>query len=145
VALTEIEESNHQLCEAWKLYARVGSGGEAFDRDGLSFANANQPWFLMNLVALESATANESDLKRRAQQAVKYFATPRNPWVLTGSEDWLGANANSVLSELGLVYKLDLTGMVAERLSPPTRGRQAIGGAALLQNRPVRNGSLRRR
>jgi hypothetical protein len=26
-----------------------------------------------------------------------------------------------VLSELGLVYKLDLIGMVAERLNPPTR------------------------
>jgi hypothetical protein len=33
--MTEIEESNRQLCEAWKLYARVSAGGETFDLKGL--------------------------------------------------------------------------------------------------------------
>jgi GNAT superfamily N-acetyltransferase len=44
-----------------------------------------------------------------------------NPWVLRASEDWFGFNSESILSRIGLVHKLDLMGMLAERLSPPTR------------------------
>ena len=117
----EIEESNRHLREAWKLYARVSPGGEALDRNGLSFANANQPWFFMNVGMLHEPIVDEFDLERRAKEAVEYFGTGRNPWVLTASEDWFGPNANSVLSGVGLVYKLDLMGMVAERLRPATR------------------------
>ena len=118
---TEIEESNRHLREAWKLYARVSLGGEALDRNGLSFANANQPWFFMNLGMLQGPAADESDLKHRAQETAKYFGTRGNPWVFAASEDWFGPNANAVLAGVGLVHKLDLMGMVAERLSPPTR------------------------
>jgi GNAT superfamily N-acetyltransferase len=117
----EIEESNRHLREAWKSYARVSPQGEAFDTDGLSFANASQPWFFMNLGMLRGPAADGPDLQRRAQQAVAYFAARCNPWVLTASEDWLGTDATSLLSDVGLAHKLDLMGMATERVSPPTR------------------------
>ena len=126
IAPTEIEESNRQLREAWQLYARVSPGGEAFDRNGLGFANANQPWFFMNLASLERPVADESDLKCRAKEAVEYFETRGNPWVLTGSADWFGADAEAVLSGVGLAHKLDLIGMMSERLHAPAHSRPDV-------------------
>src|SRR5271170_164475 len=103
----EIEESNRHLREAWKLYARVSPRGEALDADGLSFANASQPWFFMNVGTLRTAVVDGPDLQRPARQAVEYFGAGGNPWILTGSENWFGADAALLLSEVGLAHKLD--------------------------------------
>ena len=118
---SEIRESNHQFREVWQLYAGKSSAGEAFDQDGMSFANANQPWFFMNVGLLNRPVYDESDLEHRAVEAVEYFRSSKNPWLLTASENWFGANAPSVLAKVGLKHKLDLIGMVATRLNSPTR------------------------
>lgn len=117
----EIEESNRHFQEAWKLYARVNQRGEAFDLGGLSIANASSPWFLLNVCMLRANVVDDSDLQRFAREAVNYFAGHGNPWVVTASENWFGANAASVLAEAGLVHKLDLMGMATERLDPAMR------------------------
>jgi GNAT superfamily N-acetyltransferase len=117
----EIRESNRHLCCAWQLYARASSQGEALDTDGVSFANAGQPWFFMNVAALNGAAGDRTDLWRRTQRAVSYFEGRSNPWILTGSEDWFGDGATDILSGAHLAHKLDMTGMAAERLSPPAR------------------------
>ena len=103
---SDIEESNRQLRKAWKRYARASPGGESFDREGLSFANAKQPWSFMNLCMLNCAAANQRDLETRAKEAVEYFGTRKNPWLMGASEDWLGPNAERVFSRLGLEFKL---------------------------------------
>jgi len=117
----EIIESNRHLREAWKLYAQVSRQVEVLDTGCLSFANANQPWFFMNVAALNEPVADGSDLQRRARKALTYFAVRGNPWVLTASEDWLGADATSLLSHVGLAHKLDLMGMATARVSPASR------------------------
>lgn len=118
---SKIRESNYHFREVWQLYARKSPAGDAFDQEGVSFANANQPWFFMNVGLLNRPAYDKSDLKQRAALAVEYFRTSKNPWLFSASEDWLGTNAPSVLSNLGLEHKLDLIGMVAERLTPPRR------------------------
>ena len=117
----EIEESNRHSREFWKFFARVSPGGEVFDRNGLTISNAKQPWFFMNVGMLNRPINDQCDLQHRAQEALEHFADGKNPWVLTASEDWFGPNPEAILSTLGLVRKLDLTGMLAERLTPPTR------------------------
>jgi hypothetical protein len=118
---SEIRESNYHFRKAWQLFARVSPGAVTFDRDGLSVANANHPWFFMNFGFLNRRAADDSDLECRATEAVKYFAASRNRWLFTASEDWLGLSAPSVLSKVGLERKLDFSGMAAERLRPPVR------------------------
>jgi len=118
---SDIEESNRQLREAWKRYALASPGGQSFDRDGLCFANAKQPWFFMNLCLLNRPARNRHDLESRAREAAAYFGVSKNPWLLGASEDWLGGNAQQVLSSLDLEFKIHLTGMMAEPLSPPLR------------------------
>ncbi len=109
------------VLEAWKLYARVSPRGAAFDRGGLAFANAKQPWFLINVNALRTPATDEADLTRHAREASEYFFVLANPWELTGSQDWLGPKADFVLYAVGLVHKTDTMGMVAERLLHATR------------------------
>jgi len=118
---SDIEESNHQLREAWKRYAEASPGGESFDRDGLSFANAKQPWVFMNMCLLNRPATNQRDLGGRAKEAAAYFGVSKNPWLLGASEDWLGGKAHQVLSSLDLEFKINLTGMLAEPLNPPLR------------------------
>jgi hypothetical protein len=65
---SDIEESSRQLREAWKRYALASPGGESFDRDGLSFANAKQPWFFMNLCLLNRPATNRHALESRARK-----------------------------------------------------------------------------
>lgn len=117
----EVAESNRQFQQVWKLYARVSAGGEAFDRDGLAFANAKQSWFFMNVGALSTPVIDWVDLTRRAREVIEYFSAAGNPWILTGSEDWFGSNSGSILAAAGLVHKADFMGMVAERLLPANR------------------------
>lgn len=107
--------------EFWKLFAQASSGGEAFDRDGLTIANAKQPWFFMNVAMLNGPISDQFDLEERAQEALGHFERNKNPWVLTASEGWFGQDSEWILSRFCLERKLDLTGMLAERLSAPTR------------------------
>lgn len=117
----EIEESNLHSREFWKLYAQVSPHGQVFDQDGLSIADAKQPWFFMNLALLKRPIVSEADLERIAREALDHFQRGQNPWVFTASEDWFGPGSEALLSRLGLVRKLDLLGMVAERVRPPKR------------------------
>ena len=115
----EIAESNHQLQEAWKRYAQASPQGLAFEKDGLNVADAGQPWFFMNVGSLSAPVVDGRDLQGRARRAVEHFGKRGNPWILTASETWFGANTNAVLADVGLVYKLDMMGMAAEHLLPP--------------------------
>jgi hypothetical protein len=90
---SEITESNYHFREAWHLFASISPGGVVFDDNGLSLANANHPWFFMNMGFLNRPAANDSDLERRVMEVVHYFEASSNPWLVTASEDWLGSNA----------------------------------------------------
>lgn len=117
----EIEESNLHSREFWKLFAQASPGGEVFSRNGLSIADAKQPWFFMNSGMLNRPIVDRTDLQHRAQEALEHFQVGKNPWVLTASENWFGPDSEAILSAVGLERKLDLTGMLAERLRDPTR------------------------
>ena len=77
---SDIEESNRELREARKRYAEASPGGESFDREGLCFANAKQPWVFMNLCLLNRPATNQRDLESRAKEA-EYFRVSKNPWL----------------------------------------------------------------
>jgi GNAT superfamily N-acetyltransferase len=81
--------------------------------------DSGQPWVFTNAAVLTDPVANAADLKSRAAAAVDQFRAGGNAWFFTGSQEWLGLEADRVLTSLGLVHALDLTGMVADRLLPP--------------------------
>lgn len=85
--------------------------------------DSGQPWGVTNAAVLTEPVANAVDLQSRAAAAIDQFRVGGNPWFLTGSQEWLGPDADHVLTSLGLVHAEgeDLTGMVVDRLLPPAR------------------------
>src|SRR5262252_5047312 len=93
VRQAEVRESHEQLSAAWALYARCSGAGEVVDLDGLRVANARQPWFLMNAALLTEPVRSQTTLAARAHAAMAYFGCEHRPWLLAGSQQWLGEGA----------------------------------------------------
>lgn len=120
-SVSEIEESHRQFREAWTLIARSSPSGRVLDLPGLRIVDSGQPWFFTNAAFLTEPVAKAADLESQALMAVDHFRPSGNQWFLSASEEWLGPDADSVLTSLGLVRALDLTGMVADSLLPVVR------------------------
>jgi GNAT superfamily N-acetyltransferase len=121
MSTSEIDESHSQFREAWSAIARCSRRGHIVDAPGLCIVDSGQPWVFANAAFLTTPVADAGDLESRATVAIEHFRADGNQWFLSASEEWLGPNADGVLSSLGLVRALDLTGMVADGLVPPVR------------------------
>jgi GNAT superfamily N-acetyltransferase len=119
--MLDIEQSHRQFREAWTTLGRCSPDGQILDVPRLRIVDSGQPWVFTNAAFITEPVTNGADLKSLASAAVDHFQESGNEWFLTASEEWLGPDADGVLSSLGLVRALDLTGMVAERLLPPIR------------------------
>ena len=117
----EIEASHRQFRKAWTTLGRCSPSGRIFDLPGLRIVDSGQPWVFTNAAFLTEPVAKVADLKSQAAAAIDHFRPSGNQWFLSASEEWLGPDADRVLTSLGLVRALDLTGMVADRLLPVTR------------------------
>ncbi len=117
----DIEESHRQFREAWTTLGRCSPSGHVFDLPGLRIVDSGQPWVFTNAAFLTEPVANAADLRSQASAALDHFRPSGNQWFISASEEWLGPDADSVLTSLGLVRALDLTGMVADSLLPVTR------------------------
>ncbi|HEX8109040.1 MAG TPA: GNAT family N-acetyltransferase [Kofleriaceae bacterium] len=140
-AVTELEESNRQFVEAWRLFARAASGGIIESRDGLEIAFAGLALPLVNMMFLSSPVRDAGDLRRRLDAAATFGRSRGVPWMFTLCEDWLpadaAAEAPAILAAAGLAPMTAATGMVADELAPPRRAappaldlRSADGTAA---------------
>jgi len=117
----EVRESHEQFSAAWSLYARCSGAGEVVDLDGLRVANARQPWFLMNAALLTEPVRSQTHLAARAHAAIAYFGREHRPWLLAGSQQWLGEGARDTLARCGLTQAFTGVGMVAAQLAAPAR------------------------
>ena len=91
------------------------------DRSGGCIVDSGQPWLFTNCVFLNEPLATSADLAALATEAIDHFRPSGHEWFLTASEEWLGPEANHVLTALGLTRIMTLTGMVADHLLPPIR------------------------
>ena len=119
--MVEIEESHLQFREAWTTLGRCSPSGRVFDLPGLRIVDSGQPWVFTNAAFLTQPVAKAADLRSQASAALDHFRPSGNQWFISASEEWLGPDADSVLTSLGLVRALDLTGMVTDSLLPVTR------------------------
>ena len=123
--MTELEESNRQFVEAWRLFARGARNGAIETHDGLDIAFTGVALPLVNMIFLASPVEDVRDLERRLDAATA-FATARDvPWMFTICHDWLPAadaeTTSALLTAAGLAPMTAATGMVAEDLAPPRR------------------------
>ena len=123
--MTELEESNRQFVEAWRLFARGARNGAIETRDGIEITFAGLALPLVNMIFLASPVEDARDLQRRLDAAVAFAAVRGVPWMFTICEDWLpprdADRTAAVLTSAGLAPMTSATGMVAEDLAPPRR------------------------
>lgn len=120
--VSEIEESHRLMRETWTAtLGRRSPHGRVVDLPGLRIVDAGQPWLFTNGAFLTEPVANAADLETIAGAAIDHFRASGHQWFLGGSVEWLGPDAERVLTSLGLVHALDITGMAVDRLLPPIR------------------------
>ena len=123
--MTELEESNRQFVEAWRLFARGARNGVIETRDGIEIAFAGHALPLVNMIFFASPVEDARDLGRRLDAAAAFAAGRGVPWMFTICEDWLPrADAERVpamIAAAGLAPMSAATGMVSEDLAPPRR------------------------
>jgi ribosomal protein S18 acetylase RimI-like enzyme len=121
----DIRESNTQFHGAWRFFARNSRAGEVLELPEVSIASSNVAWSMMNAAFLPSPVETEEALERAAAAAARYFVPRKRGWMLALCEDLvplrLRERAGELLSPHGLRPSLVATGMVAERLAPPSR------------------------
>lgn len=127
---TEIRESNEQFQGAWSLFAERSPAGELLRSPEVVIASSNVSWALMNAAFLPSELETEAELQRAITAAARYFQPKGRGWMFALCQDWLTpalrARAPELLGAHGLKPALELTGMVADQLLPPSRALAAL-------------------
>jgi ribosomal protein S18 acetylase RimI-like enzyme len=130
MSTADINESNLQFSGAWSSFARRSPTGEVLEQPEVLIASANVAWAMMNTAFLRSPLETEEALRGTLASAVRYFRPRGHGWIFVACEDWMGprlrARAPELFGAYGLQRVMEATGMVAERLAPPTRSASPL-------------------
>jgi ribosomal protein S18 acetylase RimI-like enzyme len=130
VSTAEIHESHVQLRAAWSHFARSSSTGELIDTPEVLIAAGNVTWPMMNVSFLPAPAATAADLERAVATAARYWEPRHRGWMFFLGEDEVAPGVRTRIPEIlgahGLSLLTMMTGMVAERLLPPTRALPSL-------------------
>jgi GNAT superfamily N-acetyltransferase len=107
------------------VFARAKAEGETRSWAGLTANCSAVDFSMFNAAILTAPAASDSELNRRIEIAAEFFTERRLPWSFWVCRDWLGqslrASVEKVFCSHGLHLAMELPGMEAERLDPPSR------------------------
>ena len=113
------------LRESFRIIAASRVAGEVRELPGVSIASAGVAFQMFNAAFLSAPVPTEADLSRCILMCSLQFNTRGLEWSFWVCEDWLAAKAHRHLRQVfekhGLRRTVELPGMVAESLKPPTR------------------------
>ncbi|MGB7444652.1 MAG: GNAT family N-acetyltransferase [Coleofasciculaceae cyanobacterium] len=122
---SEVIESNSQLIETWKYFTSHFPRVENREIDGLAITWSNTENILLNVIFVSKPVFNEADLEARITAARDYAQQHCKPWMMTVCDDWLGEQilpqATEIFARHELAPFINITGMAADELLPPTR------------------------
>jgi ribosomal protein S18 acetylase RimI-like enzyme len=113
------------LRESFRVIAGSRKAGEVRELPGVSIASAGVEFQMFNAAFLSGPVETEAELERRILLPSMQFNTRGLEWSYWVCEDWLSAKAQrrsrQVFERHGLRHTVELPGMVAEKVNPPTR------------------------
>jgi ribosomal protein S18 acetylase RimI-like enzyme len=128
------------LRDSFRAVARSRAVGELRELPGLSIASAGVTFQMFNAAFLSAPVESENELERRVLLAATHFTARRLPWAGWICEGWLDRparkNARRVFERHGLRHSVDLPGMLADCVLPPSRplpllDARRVSGSAL--------------
>ena len=113
------------LRESFRIIASSRPSGEVRELPGVSIASAGVAFQMFNAAFLSAHVATEADLARCILLPSLQFNVRGLEWSFWVCEDWLASRAHrrlrQVFERYGLRHSVQLPGMIAETLRPPTR------------------------
>jgi ribosomal protein S18 acetylase RimI-like enzyme len=113
------------LRESFRIIASSRPAGEVRELPGVSVASAGVAFQMFNAAFLSAPVESEAELARRILLPSVQFNVRGLEWSFWVCEDWLAAKAHrrqrQVFERYGLRHSIELPGMVAEKVRPPTR------------------------
>jgi ribosomal protein S18 acetylase RimI-like enzyme len=113
------------LRESFRVIAASRRPGEVRELPGVSIAAAGVTFQMFNAAFLSAPIETEAELARRITLAALHFDTRGLEWAYWVCEDWMTARtrrrSHQMFEKQGLRHSVDLPGMIAERLLPPTK------------------------
>jgi GNAT superfamily N-acetyltransferase len=124
------ERVEQNLRASFRVVAASRRGGELRELPGVSIASAGVTFQMFNCAFLSVPVDSELELARRILQAGVHFRARGLDWAYWVCNDWLqgpwGRRSRKVFQQHGLRHSVDLPGMEAARLLPPSRVLPAI-------------------
>jgi GNAT superfamily N-acetyltransferase len=118
------------LRESFRVVAAHRSGGEVRELEGVSIASAGVSFQMFNAAFLSAPVSADWQMDRRVAQAAVHFAARGQRWAYWICHGWLDGPARRRLPALLRKHKLyqavELPGMLAEEIRPPTRALPPI-------------------
>jgi ribosomal protein S18 acetylase RimI-like enzyme len=113
------------LRESFRVIAGSREAGEVRELPGVSIASAGVEFQMFNAGFLSGPIESERELSKAILLSALHFNTRGLEWSFWVCDDWLAArprrSSPKIFERNGLRRTTELPGMVAERISPPTR------------------------
>ena len=113
------------LRESFRILASGRELGEIRELLGVSIASSGVTFQMFNAAFLSGPVQGEAELAQRILLASLHFESRGQEWAFWVCEDWLDDSfrkrTRKIFDQHGLRHSVDLPGMMAHRLSPPTR------------------------
>jgi len=126
----ELSESISQFEGAWRTMGRDFPGAEFTRIPGLSISWPDVPLVFFNAAFVTGEVRDEAELRQRAQRALAYMKTRRQPGFLVVCEDMLAQGlreaAAAVLAGENFHPAMPITGMAASELALVTRPVEGV-------------------
>lgn len=122
------ELSIRVLREAWQVLCASSTRYAHGVRDGVDCVFSGLPVPFMNVAVVTASSVAAEELASLARRAREWAAQQQVPWLFIVTEETIEphVNAAAVLDACGFMPALVLTGMVAQRVLPPTRAASGV-------------------
>ena len=118
------------LREQFRIIAASHAAGEVREYSGVSIASSAVAFNMFNAAFLSGPIPNQAALEQRILLASAYFQTRNLGWAFWVCEDfmtgWTRRRSRRSFERFGLRHSVDLPGMIAPAINPPTRDLPAL-------------------
>jgi ribosomal protein S18 acetylase RimI-like enzyme len=113
------------LRESFRVVAAGRVQGEVRELPGVSIAAAGVTFQMFNSAFFSAPITSEAELRQRIYLAMSHFNVRGLEWACWVCEDWMDPRtrrrSRQIFERQGLRHSVDLPGMVAERILPPSK------------------------